>query len=299
MGYVERECGKGAGSMREVFDSGLSNFPKFNSKECLDKFGVPYSSFADINRIVNETMRNRSLQTDCILNSKRLKESACFQKDGMGRTAAAIAANEKITVAQAEFLITDCPPRTRLTPKEVNQTCALRRQGLTDEYIAREVFHLPHLVDKVKNVTGCPTLPPTTIPPLTQSEKDTICSYRGKLTNAEIANLMKKPLYQVEAVVCPTTAQPASLTAAEQAQVCTLRPFMSNQAIADFIKKPVSLVSAVKCPTTAPPTTASPLTEAEKRDVCKFRGFGLSEKQIASLVKKPEATFKDVMCPRP
>ena len=298
------ECRRGSDSMLNLFNKGKTNYPKFNSEDCRNRAGVAYTFFADVNKIVGKTMIENGLQADCILNNKQTKLQACFLKDGEGSDAAEISKRLHITEVQAKHFIKDCPPRTRLTTKEKKQVCSLRNKGLSDEAIAKDVLNVTHLLPQVKNVTGCP--PP---PPLTKAENDTVCDYRKtyRLPDDKIASLMKKPLYQIQAVICPTvpttTAAPTTippLTDKEKAQVCEMRKKygMPDNVIAGIINKPKAMVEAVTCPSPTP-TASQPLSEATKKKVCEMEGYGMTRPAIAGILGKPVDQVKAVKCPRP
>ena len=239
------DCRIGAASMEKLFDRGKKNYPTFNSTDCRDKAGVAYTFYADVKRIVGQKMINESLQADCVLNNKQTKRNACFLKDGEGLNATEIKDSLHITLAQAQFFLTNCPPRTRLTKKEIRQVCNLRNTGMLDEKIAK-ALGIPHLLQQVKNVTGCPT-----VPPLTVNETKLVCYYRNvkKYPDDIISFKLNRPVFLIKAVVCPTTQAPPTTTPAYVGTVCNLRKYgMKDPAIAKALTLDISIVKAVTCP---------------------------------------------------
>ena len=184
--------------MRSLYDQAVKAFKGFNSNTCSSQFGVPSSSFSDINKLVGDMMTKEKLQADCILNSRRTKASACLLRDAKRLSVSQIAAHLKITEAQASFFIATCPARTHLTENEKKQLCTLRKKGLSDKFITLQFFGNRHLLPAVKAYNSCPL-------ELTVKEKQMICYLRKRgVPDHIIVTFLqpRKPLALVTAVKC-------------------------------------------------------------------------------------------------
>ena len=192
--------------MQKLFDKSKELFPQFNSESCKNDAGVAYTYFSDISGTVTKAMTDGGYQADCIRNNNQTKSTACFLKDGEGYTAVDISSKLGITVDQAAYFILDCPPRTELTNKEKTQVCDLKNQGLSSATIAG-VLQVPQLQEKIEaHMLTCPTLPPTTSPPLGAEDIKKVCQLKGfGMDPNAIADFIEQPLAQVQAAYdnCP------------------------------------------------------------------------------------------------
>ena len=187
--------------MSSLFNSAITLFKKFNSDSCKNDAGVPYTYFEDVNATVSKMMVNQSYQADCILNNNKTKRRICSLKNDFGYTEDEIVASENLKLEQVRYFIKDCPERIDLTNKEKTQICDLKLEGLSVKTIANVLKTPDSLFPKIEaHYNTCPTLPPTTQPPLPSTVETKICKLKAIMSVEEVIEFYSEyPKEQVKA----------------------------------------------------------------------------------------------------
>lgn len=132
--FMVDHCKKGDGQFTDLWDRSTYYFG-LNSKSCRDNAGVPYTTKEKMENVIKIQAANNSFNPDCILNSKDIKYLACAKKY-RGYKASEIATQLKLTVAQVNLLLPNCPPAP-ITPRTISTICILHKNKVSiDDIVA-------------------------------------------------------------------------------------------------------------------------------------------------------------------
>ena len=239
---VINDCMSGRNTLNALHSEAELTYD-LNTKSCVAKKIIPYTSQAELQNIVSDVAQQKGWYGNCLLNDKNLLYRVCSERaKGYIRPVDIVSQLNKpdLTQDMVSNFLTRCPA-PEITPKNTKDTCRYYCLYQTSQQIAKLVGLLERQVKTI--------IPSCGICTVTVKEKTKICYLHFcKGTNAgKIEPLVELPLPTVNNVISGC-AQKCVLEDSEKEQICQqlkCKRYSSNTVASSF-NLPLATIEELK-----------------------------------------------------
>ena len=242
LSIVINDCMSGRNTLNALHSEAESTYD-LNTKSCIDKKIIPYTSQAELQNIVSDVAQQKGWYGNCLLNDKDLLYRVCSERaKGYTRPADIVAQVNKTDLRQdmVSNFLTRCPA-PEITPKNTEDTCRYYCLYQTSQQIAKLVGLLERQVKTI--------IPSCGICTVTVKEKTQICYLhfcKGK-NASKIEPMVELPLPTVTNVISGCV-QKCVLEDSEKEQICQQLKCKQydNNTVASSFTLPLSTIEELK-----------------------------------------------------
>ena len=242
LSVVTNDCKSGRNTLNVLHGEAELTYD-LNTKKCVDKGIVPYTSQAELQKIISDVAKQKGWYGNCLLNDKDLLYRVCSERTkGYSKPADLVARvnNPDLTEDMVSNFLTRCP-LPQITPKNTEDTCKYYCLYQTTQQIAKLVGLPESQVETI--IRSC------AICSVKESEKTQICySHFCKGVNAyKLEPMVELPLPTVKNVIT-NCVQKCVLQDSEKQQICEqlkCQQYSSNTVATSF-KLSLATIEEVK-----------------------------------------------------